>query len=116
MEAGRELDTVIAIKILGWKVIETDESNGDDNLWLSKDGQNVFADKFGEAMELPHYSTDISDAFPIADKLRLGLMPSNSGKWAAGQNKPATSPKDFSYAETAPHAICLAALSAIDPK
>lgn len=39
---GRKLDALVAEKVMGWKVIETDDCNGIDNFWLSKDGQHPY--------------------------------------------------------------------------
>jgi hypothetical protein len=47
MAAGRELDALVAEKVMGEKVVETDECNGEDNLWLNR------ITDFGDQFELP---------------------------------------------------------------
>ena len=137
---------LIAEKVMGWKVIETDACNGKDNFWLSGDGQNVFKDDCELELELPSYSTDISAAWEVVEKMisdwgyystirpfpiytsvgfRLEKGTENSDdKWLC--NLPSVSApnceemkEDFIevLADTAPMAICLAALKAkgVDP-
>ena len=51
---------IAVAKELGWQVIETDDCNGTDNYWLSKDGQNVWRSEFDWPMGLPHYQDDLN--------------------------------------------------------
>lgn len=137
-EAGRDLDKAIA-ELMGYQVIETDECNGFDNFWLSKDGQNVFKDENDFEEELPCYSTEIKAAWSVLEYL------AETGHWAstvhfepnldfyrvdmhAGDlncpHKKAYDPKDgHGNSEvmdwdgtSAPHAICLCALKTTRPR
>lgn len=63
----RELDIEVA-ESLGWQVIETDDCNGLDNFWLSKDGQNVWMGDWDDA-ELPEYSTRMGEAWKVVLEL-----------------------------------------------
>jgi hypothetical protein len=65
MSNERLLDWMVAEKVMGYKVQETDDCNGEDNLWIDP----------ANALELPFYSTNIHSAMEVFTKLR------NSGKW-----------------------------------
>lgn len=69
LEAGRELDALVAEKVMGWQVIETDDCNGIDNYWLSKDGQHVWLLPHDFEAALPSYSTDIAAAWAVVEKM-----------------------------------------------
>lgn len=56
---------VKAAKLLGYIVIETEDSNGLDNLWMSKDGKNPDKDELGNDLELPFFSSSDDDAFEL---------------------------------------------------
>lgn len=60
MNMGRKLDILIAEKIMNEKVFETDECNGEDNYWLDETS----------TIELPHYSSNLLDAWKIVEKLK----------------------------------------------
>lgn len=156
MKAGRELDALIADKVLGipWmtgraedeeKVIRRYYAPGRADYREEIDYKN----QWGTSMmteptdypELPAYSTDIVDAWPIAEKLglivvpidvwmyaewdRVGGEPQPGYRWAAWQCDPGyivlDAPQKWAgmidelippdtIAETAPLAICLAAI------
>lgn len=136
-EPGRDLDKAIA-ELMGYQVIETDECNGFDNFWLSKDGQNVFKDENDFEEELPCYSTEIKAAWSVLEYL------AETGHWtstvhfepdkefyrvdmrAGDLNCPHKKPYDPKDGHgnssimdwdgtSAPHAICLAALKTVRP-
>jgi hypothetical protein len=102
MKAGRELDALVAEKIMGWKV-EYGEL-----------GHEHFTEN-GEIKFLPFYSTNISDAWEVVEKFddisvskdkkeflcEIVVFNGNIGRVYEA------------YAETAPLAICLAALKAV---
>ena len=91
LEAGRYTDILVA-QGMGWSVIETDDCNGEDNYWLSKDGQHPFEDQYGNALMLPLYSKDISPALEVVEKMKdicekqsKGFrMEWTDGGWSAG--------------------------------
>lgn len=71
--------------------------------------------------EVPHYTTDIGAAWPIADKFQM-IVWKCLGKWCAKIAEPAyeididwvdCGPAD-AVSDRAPHAICLAALKAVE--
>lgn len=64
LPVGRRADALIA-KILGYGVVETDDCNGQDNLWLSKDDQSPALDDYGSPMELPFFSSSDHDAIDL---------------------------------------------------
>jgi len=116
--AGRELDALVAEKVMGLSI----------TTWGDPNSPIVGYDKF--TRDLPHYSTSISAAWEVVEKLIM--IGSNVGHtwtmeydledlaWDVGY-------KGWDYdtgwswemvdwpvtAPTAPHAICLAALKAV---
>ena len=93
MEAGRELDALIAEKVM------------DDMLaGIRLDGSPMFDD-------IPHYSTQIANAWLVVEKLRLFVQPSALG-WHSGLRGDIQ--ENHRHANTAPLAICLAALKAVE--
>lgn len=118
MKPGRELDALVAEKVMGyaigdgqggWIVQKVIIHRPDDGTaeWL-RNGQQ----------QLPHYSTDISAAWEVVDKLKISIVPQCLG-----------APDEYSYmveyenepyvngirvfASKAPEAICKAALLAV---
>lgn len=117
MEAGRELDALVAEKVMGLKNIREEEGLfGTMTLY----GEQEIPGEFGRltAKGLPRYSTDIAAAWGVVEKIRstkLGCFFLNwdriSDMWAAGFD--GNVGKYEIQQEIAPHAICLAALKAI---
>jgi len=94
LKAGRELDTLIAEKVMGLDI-------GDD-----------CDHSIDSCLCFPPYSTDIAAAWQVVDKLisaECGFVVSGGGSlpWLA------TFRNGQAHAETAPLAICLAALKAV---
>lgn len=109
VQAGRDLDALVAEKVMGWRWsgrylvppadVETSFWDGSCN----RDGVPRF---------LPRYSTDISAAWGVVEKLRdevafLDILPAADHYIVKIQSAHGT---DYVTAETAPLAICLAAL------
>lgn len=103
---GRELDALIAEKVmqnpLGRPSFE--------------EGQKYFLD-------LQHYSTDIAAAWEVVERLGLAIgineVRPEEGKWICLKDMGEGEGWLFgifegAYADTAPHAICLAALKAVE--
>lgn len=127
MEAGRELDALVAEKVMGYEVFRSDHAEyvqGRD--WADPGEPLYYPDGIErQAATVPEYSTDIAAAWPIAQKLGLALVPQSDGdgfRWLATDvhavnysNVITVEPKDGTEysADTAPHAICLAALRAV---
>ena len=142
MQPGTELDALVAEKVMGlvpgvdfgewpehqWKkkpdgtiddmASEWDTHNGPccERCWYSychhcQDGPDVKCKKTP-----PGYSTSIGTAWAVVDKLRMTIGPRHwqqdrIGLWIADCGEPGR--RIYGAAETAPHAICLAALSAV---
>lgn len=125
---GRELDALIAEKICGHKVIKSRHWHfiREEQWYLDVD--------CGEY--LPPYSTSIADAWLVVEKLKPIEITNNSKtllagaigteqihKWfisicvlrLEGSSDWMNSKYVYASSETLPHAICLAALKAIDP-
>lgn len=111
MKAGRELDALVAEKVMGWTARhEVRYSEGIPwtySYWVDKDGKNVNQWHF-----VP--SENISDAWKVVEKLRdevafLDILPAADHYIVKIQSAHGT---DYVEAETAPLAICKAALKA----
>jgi hypothetical protein len=133
MEAGRELDALIAEKVMGIDPTADDQLLYDKRYLTKYDAKRILAgetsvgivlsnDKsFNDVVKFlpgcPHYSTDIAAAWQVVEKMeqRLDLCWLGPGDvWVAvlGNGE-----EDYQYgdamAPTAPLAICRAALKAI---
>ena len=144
MEPGRELDALVAEKAMGYRRVDLtpewlgrevwcfypgdsplmeyswDEPSG--NAMMHRNGKD---ESDGTADILPSYSTDIAAAFEIVEKLRdqhmeleLSVVPKGApaypddAQWLAGFSD--DGPTNQEWGATAPHAICLAALKAVE--
>lgn len=106
LEAGRKLDKLIALKVMGWL------ERTDGSIWEPSRRQDA------PVYNVPHYSTEIADAWRVYEKVfggeediclrRLGKL----GSWQVTRHK-ADCHELIAYASKAPHAICLAALTEI---
>ena len=140
MNAGPSLDALIAEKVFGWIPKEVDGCDG--ALGDSPQGYAYCecgwngdwndTDHNDNRLTIPKpYSTSIADAWPIADKLNLilvpqyipgpGVRPRNG--WAVYDDAESLRDDIFempgdkralAIADTAPHTICLAALKVVD--
>lgn len=130
MKAGRELDALVAEKVMG---MTFDVGGGPmgmtrflsyvDGLLLSRRNENTGVGIFfsiereKELMKkLPHYSTDIAAAWEAVERMREHLDITIS----ANQNTCEVRSRDFpdqiiacEQGDTIPHAICLASLKAV---
>jgi hypothetical protein len=108
---GRELDALVAEKAMDYKVLETDDCNGIDNFWLSRDGQNIFDNPIGWPLALPEVVEKLHE---IAAK-GIIIEQTFGGQWMAciGHNIGNVCDNKPIECETAPLAICKAALKAV---
>jgi hypothetical protein len=123
LNPGRELDALIAEKVMGLRVTweDSQEEDGKDDPYILDDNGNYKWSSY-----VPYYSTSIQDAWLVVGKMReLGFY------YSVGSiiGSPATgvgitelhaagfgikhAPFETVQADTAPHAICLAALKAV---
>lgn len=101
LKPGRELDALIAEKVMGWKPPEFIDGVSLERRWKNDRG---------EFDSLPRYSTDIAAAWEVVEKIGL-IIGKNGPVWDAQDLWDL--PVYFASADTAPHAICLAALKAV---
>lgn len=117
MEAGRELDALIAEKVFGFTIIT--KSNGERypvNPLTTKDDP---PDEWGHVKQ---YSTDIAAAWEIVSKFKALAVkvgekhPYCNEPWISFTQNIEDGDYDFNTAffNVSPHAICLAALKAIE--
>ena len=125
MKAGRELDALIAEKVMEHKVIRKGEeftgfplllhSSGDWETGIAKEDIWQIGERSYSPFSLPHYSTQIADAWLVAEKLELPFTLQKNKQFKGGHYASFIVDKKFKAAQaaTAPLAICLAALEAI---
>lgn len=107
IKAGRELDAVIAEKVMGMALddIFEHEEMGDELGWVPISTVPLET--------VPHYSTSIADAWLVVEKLKdtCGF----SLDYVRGRDKPGRCwfGRAFGQGETAPLAICIAAMDAL---
>lgn len=108
MNPGRELDALVAEKAMGLEHVRTQEQGHHTDL---VHGPSEMA---GVARIVPCYSTSIAAAWEVVERLSQSddvVICSTSTGWSAQLDiNPLPT---ISYADTAPHAICLAALRAV---
>ncbi|MFA6315711.1 MAG: hypothetical protein WC648_05090 [Candidatus Paceibacterota bacterium] len=138
MEAGRELDGLVAEKVMGYAVKRVTRKIGNTGNLKTGETHDVYDTDWylletnGETMmvhgplmhgygpaRVAHYSTDIAAAWQVAEAMRIAIVPemvfhqkpSIDGFSArvCSQNHP----EGRAWAKTAPLAICLAALKAV---
>lgn len=105
MRAGRELDSLIATKVMGLTVQKDQVTRG---LFADKKPDDPFDYFIGTTNDrIPNYSTDIKDAWEVVEKLKCDnfIVLYLNQSWAAG-----VSGVRFGYGDTAAHAICNYAL------
>ena len=118
MKAGRELDALVATEILGWKVLSHWDADGAIKHLIDENQCEIIPPEFKP------YSTDISAAFEVVEKLLafnpfwkeadclyFELTPTKSKGWYCNFGDSTTG----AYANTASHAISLAALKVTKP-
>jgi hypothetical protein len=98
----RNIDALVAEHVMGWWL-----AKDEDGEWCFMDGADFVCFNF----DVPHYSTDIAAAWEVVEKMgHVGL------NWDDTTNSPARwqciMERGEYYADTAPMAICLAALKA----
>jgi hypothetical protein len=120
MPTGRDLDAIVAEKVMGWLEVRKQSI-------ANAMGQHVMDDYVGlpasgapQPVLVPRYSTMIQEAWKVADRLRgetqfvaviSGKGPQGVQPWICKVNREGSFLEE--RAETAPLAICLAALKGL---
>ena len=114
---NRELDAQVAEKVM--RLYDVHKAGKGE--WLQHEGcfafvgERVYRDDKGFFTKLPYYSTDIAAAWEVMEKLLWWWgdvdLRSNSPKWECGWEGDGGI-WDHATADTAPEAICRAALKA----
>lgn len=114
MKPGRELDSLIAEKVMGLHLSKRRDEWGDGDSFFT---QHFHEDGDQTIQPVKHYSTAIADAWDVIEKLISGPFPNIAiarngyGKWSVLESADDYA-QELSESEAAPHAICLAALAA----
>ena len=117
MKAGRELDALIAEKLWGKRVMDGNPCSHSG--CLSHVSHPCDGCGRWHPGLIPHYSTRIADAWLVVEKLRA-----DGFRWAIGSERnewdiyleDRKMGSGEGHAKTAPLAICLAALKAVEGK
>lgn len=115
MEAGRELDALIAEKVMALAVIDY----GEGCLYFVAEPGTCGQACRNHTHMLPHFSEDFIAAFKVVENLRrdfafeLEIIPHDQAKWLCTFTDIAHRRKFYGEERTGPHAICLAALKAV---
>ena len=114
MEPGRELDALVAEKVMAY-------TRNADGSFLNAVGYHLSADNVcaEEYNRLPHFSTDIAAAWEVVEKLRPrfefnAFVYENGVRVAFWKKRTCGEIAGFCVADEIPHAICLAALKALE--
>ena len=131
MEPGREMDALVAEKVMGLTVRSWRDLNGFDqddcDFYVNK--PDATEPRWGHCRHLPWYSTDIAAAWEVVEKMHENCGPD---EWCfkledVGQKTGASVTGAYWNAQfcvgqggsavelTTPHTICLAALKAMSP-
>jgi hypothetical protein len=125
VKPSRELDALVAEKVMGleWAAFYTSSAYG---AWYSKTNLGPRTKEKGQLPRpdfdsLPAYSNDISAAWEVVEKIapacdgEFRLERDESGQWECeiGYHVADACYPRIAKGETAPHAICLAALKAV---
>lgn len=115
----RELDALVAEKVMGWEcTIKMNELGEEYTEWSNGKGGHL--SDWGELRMTdvaPKYSTDIAAAWEVVEKLDL-LVPTrflvrDVDGWVVANYDEDLRREDGIVADTAPRAICLAALKVV---
>ena len=110
MEVGKELDELIATKVMGWH-------KGDKNYWYdANEYPTLFIeDRYSGAIG-SHPSTAIYSAWEVVDKLSKEWKHFEMVRYPGGRYKAnfTGNTVDYGYGDTAPEAICEAALKTLE--
>ncbi len=128
LEAGQDLDILIATKIMGLIVVKTKSGSkrGGYYYTIGAPHWDDFAGDMQLSNPVPHYSTDLNTAWEVVDKLfdlqfdlSLEYYLDADNKRMARVDFAHMSKQELSYlefSESVPHAICLAALITLGAK
>jgi len=107
MKPGRELDALVAEKVMGWKAVQVFDLK-------DTDGTNIAngITPYNIGQRVPHYSTDIASAWEVVEEMQNNewdfTLKNHKRKYEA-----IFGTLYNAFAPTAPEAICKAALLAV---
>ena len=124
LEAGLELDCLVAEKVMGWKLDFNDAHSQLIGIGAINRGNNDVTFFLPEAV--PHFSTDIAEAWKVVEKALdyqsattdIDTLTSKAilHRWELWFGERGSARYGVDYAPTAPLAICRAALMAVNNK
>lgn len=108
LPAGPEMDRLMAEKVMGWKIHCRNTS-----LWVVADQEHKILDEVKAAVDCWRPSRSIVHAFEVIEKMsNIMVAPASFGRWQAckAQDGDWDCCDWYTIADTAPLAICRAAL------
>lgn len=113
MNAGPELDALIASKVMGWTTQKAKSDGMEFDQWLEPASVG-----FVVQYRPPNYSTDIAAAWEVVEKLqarflRVDVSAINSDGFTVKIWVSEYADHIYAMGDTAPLAICLAALKSV---
>ena len=129
MEAGEEMDRLVAEKVMGWKIFKHDyiPIGTQDEIWGCDNGVHFIkgipykldtttseGNLYSHSWKNWEPSINILAAWEVVEKMNyLQILHLSSGEWQVVFSKTISDIFHLAYAETAPLAICRAALLAV---
>lgn len=124
MKPGKELNALVAKEVMGWttreKYVHGPLMHGGSMMLLYK-GDGIPREGKTWSVEGFSPSTDITAAWEVVEKddgwghdWRLERIMGSSKSWSCRARRVDDGKEFYAMAETAPHAICLAALQAVE--
>ena len=108
MKAGRELDALVAEKMMGWKYIPDKQER---KSWISTLWVNWKDSKGTTQLLVPSYSTSIAAAWLVEERIKeLGLEP----EYSEALLDLTDASEHFELIHASPEDRCLAALKAVE--
>lgn len=119
MAAGREVDALVAERVMGLVPCTAESHRSGEAPWSC----HARGDSPDQGGETAHFSTDMDAAWPVVEAMQgrgfvFTLRYRDSGGWrACFMTRPTTENRSPSrVADTAPLAICRAALAAVEAR
>lgn len=118
MSPGRELDALVAEKVMGFATLA-------GNIFVYDKAYKKGDLATAVSKPIPNYSTDIAAAWDVVEKVSMSIFPPsvqidpgryNGSFWMAqitGDESNNYGPVVVQFGSSAPHVICLAALKAV---
>lgn len=124
MKAGRELDALVAEKVMGWRKIDRIKAGWGKGPQVWDTGEDPEQEHSSPTYQNFRPSESIKDAWVVVEQMEankwefcaVGRSSNGRGAWFCefGKQFQLSNSEVIAYADTAPLAICLASLKAME--